>query len=65
MDGAAESAWMVSGEDSVEEMVESGLCINEPNPALLFDRNAEGDLENCFVMNLGCEWDRRRVLDEK
>ena len=58
-----ESAWMVRGDDAVEESVESLGGGKFPKEELLFDRNE--DLEYGCVTNLGCECDRRSVLDEK
>jgi len=54
---------MVRGDDAVEESVESLGGGKFPKEELLFDRNE--DLEYGCVTNLGCECDRRSVLDEK
>lgn len=67
-DGALESAWVMGGEVAgLEKKGESGgELISVPKLELLFDRSEfRGKYVDCCVLNLGCECERRRVLEAK
>jgi len=65
-EGAAESACKARGDDSAEDVGElAGETALLKVPPLLDLESRELWVYEDFVMNFGCECDRRRGLDEK